>query len=84
MVSHIFYKTLVLFIIDRKCGDNNEKIFKEEEWTEIIKILCLVNNMSKSFMHIWFYVILSPNQYIITLKINMVEQNLHQEFRFKM
>ena len=30
-ISYVFDKTLVLFIICRKCGNIDERIFKEEE-----------------------------------------------------
>ena len=32
-------KTLVLFIISSKCGNKDEKIFKEAESIEILKLL---------------------------------------------
>ena len=38
----IFEKTLVLSIICSKCENDNEKIFKEEEPIEILKILDLI------------------------------------------
>ena len=38
-ISYIFDKTLVLSIICNKGGSNDEKIFKEEESIEILKIL---------------------------------------------
>ena len=38
----IFEKTLVLSIICIKCENDNEKVFKEEEATEILKILGLI------------------------------------------
>ena len=41
-ISHIFEKTLVLSIICSKCENDNEKIFKEEEPIEILKILSLI------------------------------------------
>ena len=40
-ISYIFYKTLVLSIIYSKCLDNNDRIFKEKESIEILKILGL-------------------------------------------
>ena len=41
---HIFVdKTLVRSIICDKCGNNDEKIFKEEHSIEILKILDLTN-----------------------------------------
>ena len=41
-ISYIFEKTLVLSIICSKCENDNEKIFKEEEPIEILKILGLI------------------------------------------
>ena len=38
----IFEKTLVLSIICSKCENDNEKIFKEEEPIEILKIIGLI------------------------------------------
>ena len=38
-------KTLVLSIIWSKCKNENEKIFKEEESIEILKILGLIENI---------------------------------------
>ena len=44
-ISSIFEKALVLSIICSKCGNEDEKIFKEEESTEILKILGLTENI---------------------------------------
>ena len=33
----MFYKTLVLCIINDKCSSNDEKVFKEEEYQDIKK-----------------------------------------------
>ena len=41
-ISYIFGKIQVLSIIGSKCGNNNEKIFKEEESIEILKVLSLI------------------------------------------
>ena len=43
--SNILEKTLVLSIICSKCKNEDEKIFKEEESIEIIKILGLIENI---------------------------------------
>ena len=40
-ISYIFEKTLFLSIICSKCENEDEKIFKEEESIEILKILGL-------------------------------------------
>ena len=46
-ISHLLEKTLVPSIICSKCKNEDEKIFKEEESTEILKILGLINNIEK-------------------------------------
>ena len=43
-IPYLLEKTLVLSIICSKCKNEDEKIFKEEESTEILKILGLINN----------------------------------------
>ena len=40
-------KTLVLSIIYSKCKNKDEKIFKEEESIEILKILGLIDSIEK-------------------------------------
>ena len=40
-----FYKTLLLFSICNWCGSENEKVFKEEESIEILKIVGLIINI---------------------------------------
>ena len=44
-ISYMFEKTLVLSIICSKCENEDEKIFKEEESNEILKILGLIKNI---------------------------------------
>ena len=44
---HIFKKKLSLSIVYSKCGHKYEKIFKEEEPIEILKILGLINNIEE-------------------------------------
>ena len=44
-ISYILEKTLVLSIICSKCKDEDEKIFKEVESIEILKILGWIENM---------------------------------------
>ena len=44
-ISYIFEKTLVLSINSSKCKNENEKMFKEEESIEILKILDLIENI---------------------------------------
>ena len=46
-ISYLLEKTLVLSIICSKCKNEDEKIFKEEDSIEIIKILGLINNIDK-------------------------------------
>lgn len=41
-ISCVFDKILFLSVICRKCGDNNNRIFKEEETIETLKILGLI------------------------------------------
>ena len=41
---NILQRTLVLSIICSKCSNKDEKIFKEEQSIEILKILGLINN----------------------------------------
>ena len=49
-ISYILEKTLVFsfsffFLICSKCKNENEKIFKEEESIEVLKILGLIENI---------------------------------------
>ena len=44
-ISYLLEKTLVLSIICSKCKNEDEKVFKEEESTEILKILGLIENI---------------------------------------
>ena len=46
-ISYIFKKTLSLSIVYSKCGREYEKIFKEEESIEILKILGLIINIEE-------------------------------------
>ena len=59
-ISYLFYKTLVVSIICGKCGSKRKRIFKEEESTEILKTLGLIE-----YIIIKIYWI----KYIINLKI---------------
>ena len=43
-ISYILEKTLVLFVICSKCKSEDEKILKEEESIEILKIFGLIEN----------------------------------------
>ena len=76
-IQYIFDKTLVLSIICDRCGSNDENTFEKEESIEILKILGLVNDMN-----VWVIYIV-PNKDIITLKKNMAEENISQEFILK-
>ena len=44
-ILYLLEKTLVLSIICSKCKNEDEKIFKEEESIEILKILGLIENI---------------------------------------
>ena len=44
-ISYFLEKTLVLYIIYSKCKNEDEKIFKEEDSIEILKILALFENI---------------------------------------
>ena len=44
-ISYIFEKTLLLSIICSKCKNEDEKLFKEEESIEVLKILDLIENI---------------------------------------
>ena len=44
-MSYIFEKTLVLYMICSNFENEDEKIFKEEESIEILKILVLFKNI---------------------------------------
>ena len=46
-ISYIFKKTLSLSIVYSKFGNEYEKIFKEEESIEILKIPVLINNIEE-------------------------------------
>ena len=46
-ISYLLEKTLVLSIICSKCKNEDEKIFKEEESIEILKILGLISNIEE-------------------------------------
>ena len=52
---YILKKTLCLSVVYSNCGHEYEQIFKEES-TEILKILCLINNIEenqKIYNHVW-------------------------------
>ena len=44
-LSYLLEKTLVLSVISSKCKNEDEKIFKEEDSIEILKILGLIENI---------------------------------------
>ena len=46
-ISYIFFKTWSFSIVYSKCDHEYEKIFKEEESVEILKILGLINDIEK-------------------------------------
>ena len=43
--SYIFEKTLLVFITCSESENEDEKIFKEEESIDILKMLCLIKNI---------------------------------------
>ena len=47
-ISYVQKKKLSLSIVYSKCGHEYEKILKEEESVEILKILGLINNIEES------------------------------------
>ena len=50
-ISYIFEKYFCFFIFCAECGNENEKVFKEEESIEILKILGLIKNIYKYFQN---------------------------------
>ena len=44
-ISYLLEKTLFLSITCIKCKSEDKKLFKEEESIEILKILCLIENI---------------------------------------
>ena len=46
-ISYIFKKILTCSIVYSKCGHEYEKIFKEDESIEILKILGLIKNIAE-------------------------------------
>ena len=44
-ISYLLEKTLVLSIICSKCKNEDEKLFKEEESIELLKIIGLIENI---------------------------------------
>ena len=46
-VSYLSKKTLLFSTICSNCGSKDEKMFKEEESTKILKILDLINNIEE-------------------------------------
>ena len=54
-ILYILKNTLSLSIVYGKCGHEYEKMFKEEESIEILKILGLINNIEE-YQKIYNYV----------------------------
>ena len=46
-ISYICDKTLLIFSICNKCGSDDEKTFREEESTKLLKIYYLINDIDK-------------------------------------
>ena len=49
-MSSYLSKELALSTISDKCGSNNEKILKDKESIEILKVLDLVDNINESYI----------------------------------
>lgn len=45
-IKYIFVKILVFSVMCRKCGNNNDKIFKEVESVKMSRILGSINDKS--------------------------------------
>ena len=45
LISYFLRKTLALYIVCKKCKNKDEKIFKEEESIEILKIFGLIEKI---------------------------------------
>ena len=45
IISYLLEKTLVVPIICNKCKNGDENVFKEEETTDRLKVLGLIQNM---------------------------------------
>ena len=54
-ISYILKKTWILFIVCNKCDHEYKNMFKEEESTEILKVLGLITNKEylKIYNHVW-------------------------------
>ena len=46
-ISYLLEKTLALSFIFSKCNNQDEKIFKEKESIEILKVLGLIDNIEE-------------------------------------
>ena len=44
---YIYNKKLVFSIICEKCVSNDDKVFKEEEFMRILKVLGLIDNINE-------------------------------------
>ena len=51
-ITYLLEKALLLSIICSKCKNEDEKIFKEEDSIEIVKILALINKI-ETYNHAW-------------------------------
>lgn len=51
---YIFDKTWVLWITISRCGSKDKQIFKEEESSEILSILGLINNVEE-YIRVYTY-----------------------------
>ena len=78
----LFKKTLSRSIVYRNCGQEYEKIFKEREWIEILKIFGLINNKYKC-QNIYNHVSKKNESIIKTGKIENIRNYLIKEKKSK-
>ena len=78
----LFKKTLSRSIVYRNCGQEYEKIFKEREWIEILKIFGLINNKYKC-QNIYNHVSKKNESIIRTGKIENIRNYLIKEKKSK-
>ena len=78
----LFKKTLSRSIVYRNCDQEYEKIFKEREWIEILKIFGLINNKYKC-QNIYNHVSKKNESIIRTGKIENIRNYLIKEKKSK-
>ena len=55
---------------------------KKKKSFEILKVVSLIDSINEQYIYIYIYLIL-PNECMIIIKINMVEENMSQELRLR-